>query len=163
MCGVTIRPLTPADLPWASGLIVGYFGSTTVISRGVVHDAMQLPGLVALVDGVPAGLVQYRFAADECEVVLIAAAQRRRGIGTALLAAARDVAQQAGCRRLWLVTTNDNRSAQAFYKAQGMRLAAIHRGAIAQARVLKPEIPWTGENGVLIEDEIEYEIVLEMT
>jgi hypothetical protein len=27
--------------------------------------------------------------------------------------------------------------------------------------VLKPEIPWTGENGVLIEDEIEYEFILD--
>jgi ribosomal protein S18 acetylase RimI-like enzyme len=158
---VDIRFLVAADLPWASGLIVGYFGSTTVISRGVLHDALQLPGLVALVEGKPVGLVQYRFAADDCEVVLIAAAQRRRGIGTALLAAARDVAQQAGCRRLWLVTTNDNRSAQAFYEAQGMRLVTIHRGAVTQARVLKPEIPWTGENGVLIEDEIEYEFILD--
>jgi ribosomal protein S18 acetylase RimI-like enzyme len=158
-----IRPLTPADLPWASGLIVGYFGSTTVISRGVLHDALQLPGLVAFAEGKPVGLVQYRFAGDDCEVVLIAAAQRRRGIGTALLAAARGVAQRAGCRRLWLVTSNDNRSAQAFYEAQRMRLVTIHRGTITQARVLKPEIPWTGENGVLIEDEIEYEIVLEMT
>lgn len=158
-----IGPLTPADLPWAAGLIVGYFGSTTVISRGVLHDALQLPGLVALVEGEPVGLVQYRFAADDCEVVLMAAAQRRRGIGTALMAAARDLAQQAGCRRLWLVTTNDNRSAQAFYQAQGMRLVTIHRGAMTQARALKPEIPLLGENGIPIEDEIEYEFVFDRT
>lgn len=158
-----IGPLTRADLPWAAGLIVGYFGSTTVISRGVLHDALQLPGLVALVEGEPVGLVQYRFAADDCEVVLMAAAQRRRGIGTALMAAARDLAQQAGCRRLWLVTTNDNRSAQAFYQAQGMRLVTIHRGAMTQARALKPEIPLLGENGIPIEDEIEYEFVFDRT
>lgn len=156
-----IRPFDDTDRPWAAALISEHFGSTRVVSRGVLLDALQLPGLVAVAEGTPVGLVLYRIVHDECEVVVITAAQPHRGIGRALLEAVRQLAQQAGCARLWLVTTNDNQSAQAFYQAQGMRQVAVYRGSITQARALKPEIPLTGENGIPIEDEIEYEIVLD--
>lgn len=158
---VIVRPLVETDHPWVSGLVVRYFGSVDVVSRGVQHDALRLPGLMATEDGGPVGLLLYQIVQDACEVVIIAAATPRRGVGKALLQAACQVAQHAGCTRLWLVTSNDNRRAQAFYQAQGMRLVAIHHGAITQARVLKPEIPWLGENGIPLEDEIEYELVLE--
>jgi hypothetical protein len=42
----------------------------------------------------------------------------------------------------------------------GMRLAAVHCGAVQQSRLLKPEIPLTGLNGVPIEDEIEFEMMV---
>lgn len=156
-----IRPFDDTDRPWAAALISEHFGSTRVVSRGVLHDALQLPGLVAVADGAPVGLVLYRIVQDECEVVVLVAMQPRRGIGRALLLAVRQLAQRAGCTRLWLVTTNDNQGAQAFYQAQGMRQVAVHRGAVAQARAFKPDIPLIGENGIPIEDEVEYEFLLD--
>jgi hypothetical protein len=57
-----------------------------------------------------------------------------------------------------LITTNDNTPAQRFYESWSMRCVAVHRGAVTQARILKPEIPAFGGGGVLIEDEVEYEI-----
>ena len=42
-----------------------------------------------------------------------------------------------------------------------MRLAAVHRGAIAESRKLKPEISLFGVGGRPIEDEIEFELALE--
>jgi hypothetical protein len=41
-----------------------------------------------------------------------------------------------------------------------MRLAAVHRGAIAESRRLKPEIPLRGVGGHPIDDEIEFEWLL---
>jgi hypothetical protein len=41
-----------------------------------------------------------------------------------------------------------------------MRIAAIHRGAIAESRKLKPEISFFGVGGRLIEDEVEFELML---
>src|SRR5262245_35306005 len=67
-------------------------------------------------------------------------------------------ARAAGCRRLWLATTNDNLPAIAFYSKRGWREVAIHRGAVAAARRLKPEIPEFGANGVRKQDEIEFEL-----
>ena len=70
-------------------------------------------------------------------------------------------ARERRCGRLWLVTTNDNGPAIQFYRNRGMRLAAVHHGAVdAARRDLKPEIPLHGVGGVPIHDEVEFEIVL---
>jgi hypothetical protein len=58
---------------------------------------------------------------------------------------------------VWLITTNDNVSAQRFYVAVGFELAAVHEGAVERSRELKPEIPLTGQTGTPIRDELEYE------
>jgi hypothetical protein len=41
-----------------------------------------------------------------------------------------------------------------------MRIAAIHHGAIAESRKLKPEILFVGIGGQPIEDEVEFELQL---
>ena len=58
------------------------------------------------------------------------------------------------------VTTNDNGPAILFYRAVGWELVAVHKGAIAESRRLKPEIPEVGLGGVPIEDELEFELRL---
>ncbi|MDZ4064196.1 MAG: GNAT family N-acetyltransferase, partial [Coriobacteriia bacterium] len=66
----------------------------------------------------------------------------------------------AGCLRMWLVTTNDNRTAQDFYRKRGWAQSAVYPGAVREARILKPEIPLVGEQGTPIEDEIEFECAI---
>ena len=84
-----------------------------------------------------------------------------RGAGTSLLGAVRDAATAAGCRRVWLVTTNDNVHAIAFYQRRGWDWVAFHRDAITTARrSLKPEIPERGDGGVPVRHEIELELRL---
>jgi ribosomal protein S18 acetylase RimI-like enzyme len=136
-------------------------GSTLVVSRGVLHDAGALPGLVALLDGELAGLLTYEITGDRMEVVTIDSLVQRRGVGTALIEAARRIAKQAGCRRVWLITTNDNVGALNFYSALGFSVVAVHAGAVDQSRRLKPEIPLLGHGGVPIRDEIELEIAVD--
>jgi hypothetical protein len=41
-----------------------------------------------------------------------------------------------------------------------MRLVAVHRGAIAESRKLKPEISRFGVGGRPIDDEVEFELVV---
>ena len=93
--------------------------------------------------------------------MVLIACRPRQGIGRRLLEAAEEVGRGLGCRRLWLVTTNDNRPALAFYQAVGWRQCAIHRGAITESRRLKPQIPRTGHAGIPIEDEIEFERLID--
>src|SRR3989337_1275673 len=125
-----------------------------------MHDAFALPGFVAVLDGSDAGVATYAISPGSCELVTLNAAVPRRGVGRALVGAVADAAREAGCKRLWLITTNDNTGAQAFYDALGFRQVAIHIGAIETSRQLKPEIPLTGLGGVPILDEIEYEVDL---
>jgi GNAT superfamily N-acetyltransferase len=157
---LTVRPLAGGDSEWASSLVAAHFGSVKVVSRGVLHDTHRLPGLVVEQAGVPVGILQYRVDGRSCEIVTLVAAVLRRGIGGALLRAIVEVAHRKDCNRTWLVTTNDNTPAQAFYRAMGWRKVTVHRGATAEARRLKPEIPKTGWAGIPIEDEVEFEFRL---
>jgi hypothetical protein len=59
-----------------------------------------------------------------------------------------------------LITTNDNLHAIGFYQKRGFQMAAIHRGAVNEARKLKPSIPMIGAHGIPMRDEIELEMVL---
>jgi len=70
------------------------------------------------------------------------------------------MAMNAECRRLWLITTNDNLRALGFYQKRGMTLVAVYRNAMEAARRLKPQIPMIGQNGIPLKDEIELEMVL---
>ena len=122
--------------------------------------ATDLPGFLAEEGGTPVGLLLYHMGAREFEVVVLLSLQEHAGVATYLLAQAEQVARGAGCWRLWLTTTNDNLPAIAFYHARGWRQVAIRRGAVAEARRLKPEIPESGTNGLPKVDEIEFERAL---
>jgi GNAT superfamily N-acetyltransferase len=152
-----IRKLIPTDIPWVEYVVSDHFGSPEVVSRGVLHDTRVLPGFVAVVNSRLAGLIQYRMDDNQCEVVVLISVIPRRGIGRGLLYATESIAKQAGCNRLWLITTNNNEGAIGFYRAVGWRQVAIHQGAVKESRKIKPEIPLYDEEGTSIEDEIEFE------
>ena len=157
---ITIRQLEGADRTWATRFLTEEAGSPRVVSRGVLHQADSLPGLVADLSGDLIGLLTYRIEGPEMEVVSLHARSQRKGVGSALLDAAKATARRAGCKRLWLITTNDNQPAIDFYTKRGMKLAAIYKDALLQSRRIKPEIPLVGLGGIPITDELEIAIPL---
>jgi len=158
---LTFRPLTLYTVRWVERLVAEHFGSPRVVSRGVLHQVRDLPGLIAVRAGEQVGLVQYHITHAELEIVTLIARSRRTGVGRALLAAAEPIARAAGCKRMWLVTTNNNEDGLAFYRTVGWHQRAVHLGAVDRARDLKPEIPAADELGRPISDEIEFERLLE--
>ncbi|NLJ25121.1 MAG: GNAT family N-acetyltransferase, partial [Firmicutes bacterium] len=70
------------------------------------------------------------------------------------------VAADKGCKRVWVITTNDNVAAIRFYQLRGFSLVALYRNALEEARKLKPEIPLIGIDGIPVRDEVELEILL---
>jgi ribosomal protein S18 acetylase RimI-like enzyme len=128
-----------------------------VVGHGVVYRPDRLPGLIVTDAGATVGLLTYTIEDDACEIVTIDAVEEGGGVGSALLAAVEGVARDAGCVRLWLITTNDNVRAQEFYRANGFEVVAVHEGAVAASRERKPSIPLVSEAGVPIQDEIEME------
>src|SRR5690349_14317317 len=106
---VDVRAPQEDENAWIERYLRQSWGSTIVVSRGVAHDASRLPALVAVQGEEIVGLATFRFADEtECELVTLDALHPRQGTGSALLAAVRDQAAERGCRRLWLITTNDN-------------------------------------------------------
>ncbi len=157
---VLVRAAAADDRAWIARSLERSWASTTVVSRGTAHDAPALPALLAVQGDDIVGLATFHVAGGECELVTLDSLREGQGIGSALLDG---VAVQAGrlrCRRLWLITTNDNVNAVRFYQRRGMRLVAVHRGGVDDARRLKPSIPLIGEHGIPIHDELEFELVL---
>jgi ribosomal protein S18 acetylase RimI-like enzyme len=154
---IAVRDLETHDQLWMHDFLVMYNHSLHVVSRGTLHQVLQLPGLIATYNAIPSALLTYHVADREFEVVTLHAAVQRQGLGARLLAAARDRARALGCHRLWLITTNDNEPAIRFYERQGLTLVAIHHNALQESRKLKPEIPYVGLGGKPLRDEIEFE------
>jgi ribosomal protein S18 acetylase RimI-like enzyme len=146
-----------ADRRWLADLWQSEWGGSMVVSRGQVHDLAEQETRIAWRDGTRAGAVTYRLDGDECEVTSISATVPRVGVGTALLAAAEAGARAAGCRRVWLITTNDNLDALRFYQRRGYRLVAVYPDSIDVARQIKPNISLVGNYGIPIRDEVELE------
>jgi ribosomal protein S18 acetylase RimI-like enzyme len=156
----TIRPLTDADREKAGRIIEERWGAPVVAIHDTLCRPAELPGFLAIAGQEIRGLVTYHIQAESCEIVSLDALRPRAGIGTALVVAVAEAARAAGCRRLWLVTTNDNLDALRFYLRRGFRLVAVHPGAADRSRLLKPSIPEVGEFGIPIHDELELERLL---
>lgn len=131
-----------------------------MVSRGRLLDVAAFPGFLAWDQEEPLGLLTYEIVGAACEVAVLMSLKEGIGIGAALIAAAKEAAQQAGCQRLWLITTNDNTPALRFYQKRGFHLVALHCNALEQSRLLKPEIPLLGLDGIPLRDELELEIRL---
>jgi ribosomal protein S18 acetylase RimI-like enzyme len=158
---IDVRPLTESDRAWAVQVEADSWSQPVVARLGELVDQTELPGFIALLDGQRAGLASYAVRDEECELVTIRSLQEGRGVGRALLDAVRDAALEAGCTRLWLITTNDNLRALELYQRWGMEIVAFHRHAVTEARRhLKPSIPERGTHGIPIAHELELELRL---
>jgi GNAT superfamily N-acetyltransferase len=102
-------------------------------------------------------------AGGACELVTLDAVVPGQGVGSGLLRAVTEEARACGSSRLWLITSNDNLDAVRFYQRRGLRLVAVHRGAVDEARRLNPSIPLIGDLGIPLHDELELELNLEAT
>jgi ribosomal protein S18 acetylase RimI-like enzyme len=155
-----IRDLTPEDKQWVQRVLIQYWGSTVQLTRGHKFQADELPGVVAVRDGSEVGLLTYNIEDDACEIITHNSMAGHGGIGSCLLDAVRAKARELGCKKLWLITTNDNTPAIRFYQRRGFEMVALHRDAVTNARKLKPEIPNVGFDGIPIRHEIEMEYKL---
>ena len=153
-----VRRVDGHDEEWVRELLRTRWGDETVVARGRVHRPAELPGFVVVADLIePVGLLTYSLDREQCEVVILDSMREGIGVGSALIDAVVHLARDVRCRRVWLVTTNDNVHAHGWYERHGFRQAAVHRGAVASSRALKPSIPLVGRDGVPITDELEYE------
>jgi len=155
----TIRALTLADKTWVAQFTREQWHAEFVVVHGAIFRPSDLPGFVAF-DGNPTGLITYHLDGDACEIVSLNSLEPKHGIGSALIQQVTRVARESGCRKVWLITTNDNLNALGFYQKRGFVIAAVHRDAVNASRQIKPEIPLLGENGIPIRDEIELEMKL---
>lgn len=161
MSNPSIRPLESEDHAWLSDFLREHWGAPMIVTCGQIHYASDLQGFRAFSQqNQLQGVITYSITGRECEIVSLDSLKEGIGVGTSLLRAVETVATEHGCRRVWLITSNDNTRALRFYQKRGYRLVAIHRNAIDESRLLKPEIALVGNDGIEIHDEIELELML---
>jgi GNAT superfamily N-acetyltransferase len=157
---VRVRAAAAADRGWVESFLAEH-NSLRVARGGELISPLDHPMLIATAGDQRAGLLTYIERGGECEILTLHAVRQWAGAGSALIAAIRDLAASRGCRRLWVVTTNDNVDALRFYQRRGFRLAVLRPGAVDESRrSLKPEIPLTGAYGIPLRDELELELPL---
>jgi len=154
------RPIQASDRSWIAAFVKSRWGSDIVVGKGRVLHPAELDGFSAFRGKNAVGLLTYRIEDLDCEIVTIDSTSEGKGIGTALIDAVREAAKAKGCRRLWLITTNDNLNALRFYQRRGFRLIALYPNALEASRKLKPQIPMKAANGIPIRDELELELEL---
>ncbi|WP_406687789.1 GNAT family N-acetyltransferase [Rossellomorea vietnamensis] len=135
-----------------------HWGSPKMVISSGVYECASLDGFAVLNrDRVIIGLITYVFKDAECEIISLDSLEEKKGIGTSLMEEVEKVAAENGCRRITLITTNDNLLALKFYQKRGFRISTIHKDAVEKARRIKPEFPMIGNDGIPIRDEIELE------
>lgn len=135
--------------------------TTTMALRGELVDMTAVPGFAVFDNGEMRGLVTYReYGRDAIEILSLDSSDENKGIGTTLLETMVDFADSHDKKRIVLAVTNDNMRALRFYQKRGFRITAVHRDTIEKGRVLKPEIPLIGYNGIPIHTELELERTL---
>ncbi|HEX6270684.1 MAG TPA: GNAT family N-acetyltransferase [Anaerolineales bacterium] len=157
---VGLRPLTQDDLPRLRQSWKDNWGDEFVVAHGVIYRPEALDGFVALDGDEWAGEITYHFSESDCEIVSLDSLRQGQGIGTQLIEKVIGVAREKGCRRIFVITTNDNLHALGFYQKRGFELVAIHRGVVTESRKIKPSIPLIGNDGIPLKDEIELEMKL---
>jgi len=151
---------TDGSLEDIARFLVKHWGSAKLVSRGKVTDGTHIPRIVARGSNDKlVGLLTYLVDRENqaCEIVSINSEVEGCGIGTKLIGLVEAEAKEQGCKRIWLITTNDNPEAAAFYVKRGYRLKKVHLNALVKSRVLKPQIPIVGKHGILLLDEWEFE------
>lgn len=142
-------------------LIKEEWAGPLIVSKGHVWDTSVLPGFVAVDDDdCLYGAATYRLENDECEITTLNSLKENQGVGTALLNTVINIAKDNQCRRVWLITTNDNGRAIRFYQRFGFSLKEVHINSMEISRKLKPSIPLVGMEGIPLSHEFEFEIVL---
>ena len=148
--------------------IIKGWGYDFFVSRGKVHKALDLDGILAYDNKKIIGLGLYYIKNNECEIVLMETFDQNKGIGTKIINKIINIAKQNKCNRIWLITTNDNINAIKFYQKRGFCIVNIHINAIVESRKIinaivesrkiTPNIPLIGDFGIPVRDEIEFEI-----
>ncbi len=155
-----ITEIKPEHSRLITSFIAENWGSPVCVSRGRCHNVGELPGFVQLREGQVVGLVTYNINGSDCELVTLNSLLNNSGLGTQLVERVIEIAKTLGCRRVWLITTNDNTAAIRFYQKRGFEWVGFHRNAIDKSRKLKPEIPEFGDDNIPIKHEIEFELAI---
>jgi N-acetylglutamate synthase-like GNAT family acetyltransferase len=157
---ITFRAVDKNDKDWIDAFIAKHWGDNTIAVHNRRYIPSELEGFIALHQENRIGLVTYIAEQESLEIISLNSEIENIGVGARLIEFIKETAVKANCRKITLVTTNDNIHAAEFYKKRGFHLIRIDKGAVNLSRSLKPGIPFIGNNGIPIEDELLFQMDL---
>ncbi len=143
-----------------NNFIIEQWLTTEMIICGKIIDMTKVDGIAVYNNLKIIGLITYIIKNFECEITSIDSLIECQGIGTELINKVIQIAKQQNCKRVKLITTNDNINAIKFYQKHGFDMINLYYNALDISRKLKPEIPLIGQFGILLKHEIEFEYKL---
>lgn len=155
-----IELISPENRNRINDFIKTQWFSVDMVVRGEIVDMTKMDGFVIYENASVIGLITYRIINNECEIMSLDSLREQQGIGTALLNRVKQMAIIKNCSKLKLITTNDNINAIRFYQKRGFDLVHLYHNALETSRKLKPSIPVTGDHGIPIRHELEFELNL---
>jgi ribosomal-protein-alanine N-acetyltransferase len=126
----TLRPYAPKDFEELYTIDQACYPPGIAYSKRTLRLFLRLPGaecLVAEAAGRIAGFILAEHEGERAHLITIdvLAAERRRGVGTALLRAIEQAVAARGVRQVTLETATDNHAAIAFWQKHGYRTVGV--------------------------------------
>jgi N-acetylglutamate synthase-like GNAT family acetyltransferase len=156
MENITVREIKDTDKEWMKKIATESFGSEIAVASKT-FNVLNLPGFVCEIDGKRGGFLTYHIAKRKLEIVSINSVIESKGVGSALIEKAKELAAGEKLKSVWLLTTNDNIKALKFYQKRGFRIIKVHRNAWDKVRKIKPYVPMVGDYGIPLKDALELE------
>lgn len=144
----------------ANEFIISHWFSNYMVVHGELVDMTKMEGFIAYSNEEIIGLVTYRIIQNVCEIMSLDSLKEGQGIGTALIDKVKETAANEKCKKIKLITTNDNINALRFYQKRGFDMIHLYCNALETARKLKPSIPMLGDFNIPLRHEIELEMNL---
>ena len=157
---MNIRRLTVEDISRLRQFWSEQWSGEIIIVHGDLYHPEDVEGFSVEEHHQWIGLITFVISDNECEITSLDSLRAGKGIGTTLINKVVEEARAKECRRVFLITTNDNLNALGFYQRRGFELVKIYRGALNESRKIKPSISLIGENNIPLRDEIELEMSL---
>jgi GNAT superfamily N-acetyltransferase len=151
---ISIREKHTSDLDWIRELLIKGWSSLKIVTLGELYQADKVPGLVALIQDKPVGLLTYIIKKKAILIISFNSLIKNIGIGTAFINYLSNLGKREKLNSILVTTTNDNIEASLFYQKRGFQIIKINVGIIEEYRKLKPEIPKKGNYDIEIRDEI---------
>lgn len=155
-----IRPANINDSKWLKELIEKDWGGLPLVIRGKKYYPDQLAGIVGEYDLSVAGFLFYEIQDYDCEIIIFEVFDKFKGTGTLLLNKLKEIVKAKHCKRIYLMTTNDNLEALRFYQRRGFTICGIHIDSVQASRKIKPTIGMVGDYGIPVRDEIDLQLIL---
>ncbi len=112
-------------------------GGPYVVNGEKLYDIREYPGILLSDTTEPLGFLIYHITDSSMEILFVKTIKKYKGIGSALLRKAEEIALEQGCSLIRVYTTNDNLDEFRFYQRRGFVVFSYEINSFRDTLALK--------------------------